>query len=1196
MKPKALFSLIIAATALLSARAQVPGNFALSFSGTNDSVSASFVGDLNAYPFTVSAWINTTQTNGFAGIVNKYVAGSQNGWNLYLLAGNIRAFYFVNGTRYVWDGGDGLNGGKVNDGVWHNVAFTVDSSGGHLYVDGVLKASLGWTSTPGACTTSQELTMGDYPGGDFYKGLMDEVQIWNVSQPLSFFQTNRLRGLIGRESGILDYYQMNDGVGSAQVSDSATTDGTAYGFFNGNPLWVTGLYFQPAIQTLAASGITSASATLNSVENPENTNTTTWFEWGTTTSYGAATAMQSIGNGPFNTNYSLVLSGLTNNTTYHYRAWASNTLGLSVGTDQSFFTTSTNMITARANHTASLLPSGKVLVAGGVDQNNTTLSSAELFDPVSGTFGPANPMSTARSQHTATFLPNGKLLVAGGEGDFPAVFTSAELYDPVSGTWSSTGSMANARAGHTANLLLNGKVLVSGGVANSPAVFATELYDPSTGNWSTTGSIAHPRQNHTSTLLLNGKVLLVGGLDTNANSLASCELYDPATGIWSATGSLHTPRYYGIATLLPNGQVLVTGGSDRTNFLFSAELYDPVAGTWSTTVSMLNFRFGPTANLLPSGKVFVTGDGVGNPSIYIPNPTNASWAEVPGPDPPSKATSTLLPSGNVLITGGSFGIPTASASVYIPPDTGSWSTNSGFFSSPREFPSATLLSNGKVLLAGGDDGFLYPQAAFLFNPATGTWSSGGLMADSGREMHTATLLPNGKVLIAGGNEGGSEFNDSVLYDAAGNTWSQTGSMSTGRYIHTATLLQNGKVLVAGGYSFNNNVYLTNATLYDPAGGTWSDTAPLKTARGSHTATLMTDGRVLVAGGSPNPSLFATNTVEFYDPSSGTWTATGSMAASRAGHTATLLPNGKVLVAGGQGSTGSALASAELYNPATGTWTNTGSMISARANHVAILLPNGNVLVAEGSGKTSEVYNPVTGLWTATGPLNSARTTSGAAILPNGEVLLAGGFASGVLSNAEIYDLGLGYSNTWQPRITLANSPLALGGSLVVTGAQFRGIAEGSDGTTQDSPGDYPLVQLRSIENARMTFLSLTNWSSNSLSTASVTNFPLGYALATVFANGIQSTGSVVSVYVPAAGPFVIAGAKGPTNGQFQIAFSNTVPGATFSVMTASNITSPLNTWSNLGAAVESPLGSGQFQFIDRQASNRPQSFYRVSSP
>jgi len=69
-------------------------------------------------------------------------------------------------------------------------------------------------------------------------------------------------------------------------------------------------------------------------------------------------------------------------------------------------------------------------------------------------------MNHQRSFHTATLLPNGKVLVAGGDdGDN----TSAELYDPVAGTWSSTGSLNHPRVFHTATLLNSGLVLAVGG-------------------------------------------------------------------------------------------------------------------------------------------------------------------------------------------------------------------------------------------------------------------------------------------------------------------------------------------------------------------------------------------------------------------------------------------------------------------------------------------------------------------------------------------------------------------------------------------------------------------------------------------------------------------------------------------------------------------------------------------------------------
>ena len=117
----------------------------------------------------------------------------------------------------------------------------------------------------------------------------------------------------------------------------------------------------------------------------------------------------------------------------------------------------------RQSHTATLLLSGKVLVAGG--ENNFPLNSAELYDPATGTWTATGSLATSRSSHTATLLPNGNVLVAGGFTDqnfFP--LNSAELYDPNSETWTPTASMnIPARAVHTATLLLNGKVLVAGG-------------------------------------------------------------------------------------------------------------------------------------------------------------------------------------------------------------------------------------------------------------------------------------------------------------------------------------------------------------------------------------------------------------------------------------------------------------------------------------------------------------------------------------------------------------------------------------------------------------------------------------------------------------------------------------------------------------------------------------------------------------
>ena len=119
-------------------------------------------------------------------------------------------------------------------------------------------------------------------------------------------------------------------------------------------------------------------------------------------------------------------------------------------------------------------------------------------------------MTTGRVEHTATLLPNGQVLVAGGFGLQRRSPTSAELYDPATGVWTATGSMTTGRVDHTATLLPNGQVLVAGGCCDFTG--SAELYDPATGVWTATGSMATARQTHTATLLQNGKVLVAGSL------------------------------------------------------------------------------------------------------------------------------------------------------------------------------------------------------------------------------------------------------------------------------------------------------------------------------------------------------------------------------------------------------------------------------------------------------------------------------------------------------------------------------------------------------------------------------------------------------------------------------------------------------------------------------------------------------------
>ncbi|MFT3770015.1 MAG: kelch repeat-containing protein [Minicystis sp.] len=169
----------------------------------------------------------------------------------------------------------------------------------------------------------------------------------------------------------------------------------------------------------------------------------------------------------------------------------------------------------RAMHTATLLGNGKVLVAGGNTISGSTLvpaATAEIYDPAMGTWSGTGPMTLARQYHTATLLKSGQVLVAGGNG--AAITATSELYDPVSGTWTATaGNLAYARWEHMAVRLGNGKVLVVGGAGTTPPLpnNTSEIFDPGTGIWSFAGSLVTGHVLGTMTVMNNGSVLLAGG-------------------------------------------------------------------------------------------------------------------------------------------------------------------------------------------------------------------------------------------------------------------------------------------------------------------------------------------------------------------------------------------------------------------------------------------------------------------------------------------------------------------------------------------------------------------------------------------------------------------------------------------------------------------------------------------------------------
>jgi hypothetical protein len=373
----------------------------------------------------------------------------------------------------------------------------------------------------------------------------------------------------------------------------------------------------------------------------------------------------------------------------------------------------------------------------------------------SGVFANISSMKNIRSNSTATLLATGRVLMAGGLGNGGASINKAEFFNPDAhafGHFSSAGGMAKQRAYHAAVILMNGNVLLTGGIDNNNTpLTSSEIYNPATNAFTATGSMSTPRWMHSATLLASGKVLIVGGTSTTpfassgieGNSpLDSAELYDPVSGNFTPLNvNMVQPRYDHAATLLQNGKILLAGGQGRFGQkLPDTELFDPVAVSFTATSG--NMMVDPTVDtgrwlfaalLLRDGTVFINGgDGgfiAGTPNYLATaqlfNPVTNSFTDMAGQMTYARAhhAAAMRVDGNILVTGG------IGANV----------------SNPNNIPPADFLNTAE-----------------LFDTSVLGFSLTGNMITA-RANHTTTALANGKILVAGGNQGGVFLKSAEIY-------------------------------------------------------------------------------------------------------------------------------------------------------------------------------------------------------------------------------------------------------------------------------------------------------------------------------------------------------------------------------------------------------------------------------------------------
>jgi len=410
---------------------------------------------------------------------------------------------------------------------------------------------------------------------------------------------NPLQGWVGTDVSLSVLGTYSDGATKALSvvwTSSATSVGTIIG---------AGVIHGVAVGTTtvtATSGSVTATATVNIAANP----------WSATGSMSTARFSQpalALADGTI-----LVAGGLSSHGLDQYPLASSEIYD---PVPRKWVSTG-DMTVPRVSHTVTLLADGTVLAAGGDIGifSPGPFASTEIYNPASGVWTAAGNLATARIYHTATRLPNGSVLVAGGESLISPIVVeaTAEIYDPAAHTWSATESMSVARAGHGATLLPNGKVLLAGGDSSTPSA---EIYDPATGHWAATGSPVAAIDGSTATLLKDGTVLVLGD--------GTAEIYDPAAGTWKATGNqavnlASLPGSRQLA-LRGDGTVLAVGASaDQLTLL--AEVYDPVAGAWAATAGVPHIR-SVTLTSLGDGSVLMSG-GISYQDVRLQPATTAA--------------------------------------------------------------------------------------------------------------------------------------------------------------------------------------------------------------------------------------------------------------------------------------------------------------------------------------------------------------------------------------------------------------------------------------------------------------------------------------------------------------------------------------------------------------------------------------------
>ncbi|MEK7233824.1 MAG: kelch repeat-containing protein [Elusimicrobiota bacterium] len=700
----------------------------------------------------------------------------------------------------------------------------------------------------------------------------------------------------------------------------------------------------------------------------------------------------------------------------------------------------------RVAHTSTLLPSGDILIAGGIDETGATLQTADLFEASLGnSLVAANSMSVVRASHTATLLSNGCVLAVGGnaaasDAVAPSASASAEIYNTATGLWVGAPSLTTARYNHTATLLNSGVVLICGGQDSSGNALAScEFYTPTsctTGSFGTPLNLLQGRYNHTATLLKDGKVWFAGGINPSLTPpaerayLSTTERYNPASNAFQSAPPLIEARAYHTATMMGDGKVLVVGGYNSRDVLAnvgiteSAEIYDPVSNTVSPAAVMSARRQSHATVLGAGGEVTVFG-GLGNiTTTYLGTALNTTGNLFVSPSNVNSAAGTLITGGSALID---------LDFLLNKPVFGRISNGEMWLSSPAVHTEWGMIN----FVPASETNPLVGLRINLAGAPVGCRSDGPC---GNVRVTQATLLQMSGGQIVFWDRIGLALGDNAIVTAANMTFnpspintSNLQATVTAGTLATSLTIPVDKAFI--GYTLvSGALTITDATLTQASSWTVTMTGGTANLAAGLTVTQASngDGQIVVPVASPVSFSGITGSILFTGSEPSTNYNSGvalALSAPTLAMTANL-----VYTMSGADLTGEALtvdvstviirsmlfADGETYKPNSNSWTLApppGILIAGhRYGHSAVLLPNNDKVFIGGRACgdalcATQVATSSLGFqllyseknFAATSGATAQRAFHTATLLPGGDILVAGGTnGPSVLSSAELF--------------------------------------------------------------------------------------------------------------------------------------------------------------------------------------------------